>query len=302
MNGSSRITPHFAVTGALEPADFEAAAGDGLPVHRLEPAGRRVAGLPRGGRGGAPGSEAPVSASGTSPSPRPRHSPSASSAARSDGARRASTVRCSRIAPPACGRRSPGPRQLRAASPSMRVLQKLAAAGFDLEALRHELEDQHDPGSSDPGPDPGRSARRRTRWMEQQHSLRISRRRISLRSARQKLHLEPWIGREPGVVAPGRMRQGDPPRPCLRIEQLSPAPDGVGHAPGVGGTEVPALRVAADREDQLELRHGREQARVPGLRTLAARRQVAAGGIVAGKAESHRHDGDAGAGRRIPRG
>ena len=63
--------------------------------------------------------------------------------------------------------------------------------------------------------------------------------------------------------------------------------------PAAGGAQMPALRVAADREDQLELRHGREQARVPGRRALAARRQVAAGGIVAGKAEAHRHDGDA---------
>ena len=32
------------------------------------------------------------------------------------------------------------------------VLQKLAAAGLDLEGLRHELEDQHDPGNASPIP------------------------------------------------------------------------------------------------------------------------------------------------------
>ena len=77
-----RITPHFAVTGALEPADFEAAAALGFRsiVSNL-PDGELPA-YPASGRDGASWQPTPVSASGTSPSPRPRHSPSASSAAR----------------------------------------------------------------------------------------------------------------------------------------------------------------------------------------------------------------------------
>ena len=46
MNKIVHITPHFAVTGALRAGRLRGGRRAGLQVHRLQPAGRRVAGPP----------------------------------------------------------------------------------------------------------------------------------------------------------------------------------------------------------------------------------------------------------------
>ena len=112
--------------------------------------------------------------------------------------------------------------------------------------------------------------------------------------ARQQLPLEPGIGLDPGVVAPGGMRQRQRARRAGASSATSrQRPTASVMLPLPAVAQMPALRIAADQQDQLQLRHGREQARVPGGRAFAPRRQVAAGRIMAGKAEAHGHDGDA---------
>ena len=59
------------------------------------------------------------------------------------------------------------------------------------------------------------------------------------------------------------------------------------------GAQMPGLRILADRQNHLDLRHQFEQGCPPAWRTFAARRQVAALRIEPRKAEAHRHDGDA---------
>jgi hypothetical protein len=67
-----------------------------------------------------------------------------------------------------------------------------------------------------------------------------------------------------------------------------------GASQAVGGAvppKMPSLGVPADQDHQCEVVKLGEHFLVPGLRALAARRQVAALVVVAGEAEAHRHDG-----------
>ena len=57
--------------------------------------------------------------------------------------------------------------------------------------------------------------------------------------------------------------------------------------------EVPALGVEPDGEDQLHLRHERDQRPTPGRCAFAARRQIATPDVIAGEAEAHGQDGEA---------
>ncbi len=57
--------------------------------------------------------------------------------------------------------------------------------------------------------------------------------------------------------------------------------------------EMPFLRVLPDQQRQLDLRHRRQHLGPPGLGAGLRRRQVGALRVIAGKAEGHRHDGDA---------
>ena len=54
-----------------------------------------------------------------------------------------------------------------------------------------------------------------------------------------------------------------------------------------------AVGVSADRQNDVDLRHEREQAVVPSRCAFAARRQVSARSVVAGKAEAHRRNANA---------
>src|SRR5215475_8126823 len=98
---------------------------------------------------------------------------------------------------------------------------------------------------------------------------------------RQQVLLEPRIGREPGIVAPRRMRQRDAPGRVRRGEPHLPFADGLRHALAAGRLEVPALGVASDQQHKLQLRHGGKQAAMPGGGAFAPRRQVAARCVVA---------------------
>src|SRR5262245_10626753 len=114
-----------------------------------------------------------------------------------------------------------------------------------------------------------------------------------LAQARQQLAFEPWVGGEPGIVAPRGVRQADPAWLLTAGEQLAPGPHRGGHAAGGCRSQVPALRIAADGEEQLKLRHRRKQAPMPPRLAFGPRWQVAAAGIVAGKTKAHGHDGNA---------
>ena len=155
-----RITPHFAVTGALAAGRLRGGCRAGLPVHRLEPAGRRVAGLPRSGRDGASW-------------PRDaglgfRHIPVTKAEAFServvggtrDGARRArrSGARALRLRPALGDRLGRG----RVARPARRCAccRSSPPPASTSKALRDELEDLHDPGNASPIPRRSTSARR----------------------------------------------------------------------------------------------------------------------------------------------
>ena len=83
-------------------------------------------------------------------------------------------------------------------------------------------------------------------------------------------------------------------------ELLAPAPHDLRSCELLPVTQVPALGVAADQQHQLELRHEREQARVPGAGALAPRRQVAAGRVVARESRTPWARWRSGAGRRTP--
>ena len=76
MNKLTHITPHFAVTGALQPADFAADRRGRLQVGPVEPAGRGVGGPSHQPAGGGARSSRAGSAFATSRPPRPTSSPS----------------------------------------------------------------------------------------------------------------------------------------------------------------------------------------------------------------------------------
>src|SRR5262245_1282754 len=71
---------------------------------------------------------------------------------------------------------------------------------------------------------------------------------------RQELVLEPSVAREPRIVAPGGMRQRQDAAPRLAPQMLAPIEHGRLEAFCRLGTEMKALRIGTDREDQLELR------------------------------------------------
>ena len=145
-----RITPHFAVTGALEPADFEAAAALGfrsivsnLPDGELPayPAAAEGARLAAGAGLGF------------------RHIPVTKAEAFSERVVGGTVTALGELDGPVLAHCASGLRSAIAwaaaasrGQPVDGVLQKLAAAGLDLEGLRHELEDLHDPGHIGPVP------------------------------------------------------------------------------------------------------------------------------------------------------
>ena len=286
MNKITHITPHFAVTGALQPADFAAS-------RRSWASSRCVSNLPDGKSAGLPHQRA-GSAAGRRR--RPRLSPHPATKVdvfsrprgrmAQRGAERARRARCWRIAPRACARQWPGRRG--GALPIGRLRARgAAAAGFNLEALRDELGE----ACAIPAHQP---VRRRSsvgyaeRAANSSEQPRISRRRRGSSSvSNHGLAVSQALLRQEGCGS--GMRRGRASASSSSRQRLTV----VRHAAARRGAQVPALGVAADGQDQLELRHGREQALVPGGRAFPARRQVAAGRVVAGKAEAHGHDGDA---------
>src|SRR5262249_38253878 len=68
---------------------------------------------------------------------------------------------------------------------------------------------------------------------------------------RQQLGLEPGVGHQPSVVAPGWVRQGDTARHGPRSKPFAPAPNRTRHATIAAALHVPALGIAADRQDEL---------------------------------------------------
>ena len=77
--------------------------------------------------------------------------------------------------------------------------------------------------------------------------------------------------------------------------QITPRGNHIRHAgrrTGIGFETAPMItdRVDSDRQDQFDLRHGREDPIVPKVTTLRTRREVALVSIIAGEAESHGHD------------
>src|SRR5215204_6718077 len=110
---------------------------------------------------------------------------------------------------------------------------------------------------------------------------------------RHQLGLEPRILPEPAVVAPGRVRHRQDARAARRRDDRTPALYGRGEAGLAIWAEMPALRVSADREDQLEPRQRGEDRSAPSLGAFAPRRQIAALGVLTREARRHRNDRDA---------
>src|SRR5208337_1136315 len=74
---------------------------------------------------------------------------------------------------------------------------------------------------------------------------------------------------------------------------VAPVADRIGQSPGGDcPIQMPLLRIVAHEQNELEIGESRKQSLAPGFRAFAARRHVAAFGVEARKAESHRHDGD----------
>jgi len=88
------------------------------------------------------------------------------------------------------------------------------------------------------------------------------------------------------------MRQRQHFRAARPVPDRAPVPDCLGQRRQPRGAHMPGLGIAADGQHHVDLRHQRHQLSAPCRRAFAARRQVAALGILAGKAEPHRHDGE----------
>ena len=146
-----RITPHFAVTGAMQPADFAEAAALGFKSV--------ISNLPDGELAAYPTSrqEAEVAADAGLGF---RHIPVTKAELFSERVLRGTAEALGELAGPVLAHCASGVRSAAAwaaaasrGQPVDAVLARLAAAGFNLEALREELEDQHDPGHVGPIPD-----------------------------------------------------------------------------------------------------------------------------------------------------
>ena len=101
------------------------------------------------------------------------------------------------------------------------------------------------------------------------------------------------MGLEPRVVAPGRVRQRQVARQRVALQDLAPAGDCGRDALRCFSTQMPALRVAADEQHQLDLPQMLEEARPPFRGAFAARRKIGTARILAGIAKAHGHDRDA---------
>jgi uncharacterized protein (TIGR01244 family) len=145
-----RITPHFAVTGALEPADFEAAAALGFRSIISNLPDGELAASPAAAREAELAAEAGLGF---------RHIPVTKAEAFSERVVGGTTAALDALEGPVLAHCASGLRSAIAwaaaasrGQPVDAVLQRLAAAGLDLEGLRHELEDQHDAGHTNPIP------------------------------------------------------------------------------------------------------------------------------------------------------
>ena len=145
-----RITPHFAVTGALEPADFEVAAGMGFRSIISNLPDGELAAHPAAAQAARLAADAGLGF---------RHIPVTKAEAFSERVVGGTVTALSELDGPVLAHCASGLRSAIAwaaaasrGQPVDAVLQKLAAAGLDLEGLRHEFEDQHDPGHTNPIP------------------------------------------------------------------------------------------------------------------------------------------------------
>src|SRR5215510_8664833 len=152
MNRIVYITPHFAVTGALQPDDLARAAALGFRSI--------ISNLPDGESQVHPTSqqEARLAADAGLGF---RHIPVTKAEAFSERVVGGTASVLSELELPVLAHCASGLRSAIAwaaaaarGQPVDAVLEKLAAAGLDLEGLRHELEDQHDPGHIGPVPPP----------------------------------------------------------------------------------------------------------------------------------------------------
>jgi len=150
MNRIVHITPHFAVTGALQPGDFAQAAAQGFKSI--------VSNLPDGESQAHPTSrqEAQLAADAGLGF---RHIPVTKAEVFSDRVVGGMAQALSELEGPVLAHCASGLRSAVAwAAAASRgqsvdaVLAKLAAAGFNLEPIRHDLEDQHDPEHVSPIP------------------------------------------------------------------------------------------------------------------------------------------------------
>jgi uncharacterized protein (TIGR01244 family) len=150
MNRIVAITPQFAVTGALQPADFAEAAALGFRSV--------ISNLPDGEQPAYPTSqqEAQLAAKAGLGF---RHIPVTKANAFSEDVVGATTRALEELAGPVLAHCSAGVRSAVAwaaaaarGQPVDAVLARLAAAGLNLEGLRHELEAQHEPARIGPMP------------------------------------------------------------------------------------------------------------------------------------------------------
>ncbi len=150
MNRIVTINPHFAVTGALQPADFAAAAALGFRSV--------ISNLPDGEQPTYPTSqqEAQLAAEAGLGF---RYIPVTKANAFSEDVVGATMHALGSLAAPVLAHCSAGVRSAvvwaaaaARGQPVDAVLAKLAAVGLNLEGLRHELEAQHDPGHISPIP------------------------------------------------------------------------------------------------------------------------------------------------------
>jgi sulfide:quinone oxidoreductase len=147
-----RITPHFAVTGALEPADFEAAANMGFRSIVSNLPDGESATHPRAAEAARLARNAGLGF---------RHIPVTKAEAFSERVVGGTVAALGELDGPVLAHCASGLRSAIAwaaaasrGQPVDAVLRRLAAAGLDLEGLRAELAQQHDPNHAAPIPLP----------------------------------------------------------------------------------------------------------------------------------------------------
>lgn len=150
MHRIVQITPHFAVTGALQAADFREAAALGFRSI--------VSNLPDGEMASVPTSEQEAQLA-TEAGLGFRHIPVTKADVFSERVVGGTVEALSELPGPVLAHCASGLRSAVAwaaaasrGQPVDDVLARLAAVGFDLEGLRHEFEEQHDPGHINPIP------------------------------------------------------------------------------------------------------------------------------------------------------